>query len=439
MSAEGNIFKNCLLLLLFGLLFTPMLQQVFEFKALEPLKGTVNNPEDATFSKKDWIDGTYQEKKEVYINSMFGFRSFCIRLNNQIDYTLFNKANAKDVIVGADNYLFELNYIKSYTGEDFLGNDSISHTLNRMKFLSDTLKKLNKNLIIGFAPGKAFFYPEYIDGKYLKNKKGITNYSVFTNGVEKLGIDFIDFNKWFSEKKKTAEYPLYPQHGIHWSVYGAALASDSLIKKIESLRGIDMPNLQFKSVRLLQAQDGDYDCADAMNLLFRLKSVDLAYPNLLPTDSIGKIKPRVLVISDSFYWVMYSLGISNSFDSNHKIWYYNKQVYPESFKQELLVSSLNFSEAINNYDVIVVMATDNNLRNISWGFLENAVKNFINESESNVIKQSPEYIKKVQDFVKYITTQPTWIKDAEIRAKEKNITLDSMLILEAIWQIEHPN
>ena len=55
MSAEGNIFKNCLLLLLFGLLFTPMIQQVFEFKALEPLKGTVNNPEDATFSKKDWI------------------------------------------------------------------------------------------------------------------------------------------------------------------------------------------------------------------------------------------------------------------------------------------------------------------------------------------------------------------------------------------------
>lgn len=212
-----------------------MIQQVFEFKALEPLKGTVNNPEDATFSKKDWIDGTYQEKKELYINSMFGFRSFCIRLNNQIAFNFFNKAKANGVIVGKENYLYEESYINAYTGKDFLGEDSISHTLNRLKFISDTLSRLNKQLIIVFAAGKASYFPEYIPDKYLPILEK-TNYKSLSDGAKKLGLNVIDFNKWFVENKNKSKYPLYPLQGVHWSTYGTTLAADSLIRKIEFLR-----------------------------------------------------------------------------------------------------------------------------------------------------------------------------------------------------------
>jgi hypothetical protein len=436
-STKSIIFKNCLLLLLLGLLFTPIIQHVFEFKTLEPLKGAVTNHEDATFSKKEWIDGTYQEKKELYINSNFGFRNFFVRLNNQVDFNLFDKANAKGVIVGKDNYLYELDYIKAYTGEDFIGMDSIDNSLRKLKLIHDTLEKLNKHLLFVFAPSKAAFFPENIPAKYL-SLKGTTNYSVFSERMKKLGLNYIDFHKWFNDNKTISKYPLFPQQGTHWSTYGAALAMDSLMKKIEAIGKIQIPHLKYNSFRLGKAYDMNYDIGEGMNLLYDIKGYELAYPNINSVDSINKVKPKILVIGDSFYWEIFYLGIGKCFNSNHRFWYYNKEVYPDSYTKQLFVENLDLSQEINKYNFIIILSTDQTLKNVGWGFLEN-MNNLYKAAGTSSSRNSPYYINRVKDLVKYIKMNPKWIEGAKERAKEKNVTLDSMLILEAIWQIEHPN
>lgn len=423
-------------MLLFSLLFLPILQQVFEFKKLEPLKGALVTPKNVTFSKSDWLEGLYQEKKEIYVNSNFGFRDFFVRLNNQVDFNVFDKANAKGVIVGKDNYLYELDYIKAYTGEDFIGMDSISNSLKRLKLIHDTLEKLNKHLLFVFAPGKAAFIPEYIPDKYM-NLQGTTNYSVFSERIKKLGLNCIDFHKWFNDSKSISRYPLFPQQGTHWSTYGATLAMDSLMKKIEAIAGIQIPRLKYSSFRTGKAYDMNYDIAEGMNLLYDINGYELAYPNINTVDSINKVKPRVLVIGDSFYWEIFYLGIGKCFNSNHRFWYYNKEVYPDSYTKQLLVENLNLSQEIEKYDFIIILSTDQTLKNVGWGFLENMNKLY--KGISNASKNSPDYINKINDFVKYIKTNPKWIEGATERAKEKNITLDSMIVLEAIWQIEHPS
>ena len=70
-----------------------------------------------------------------------------------------------------------------------------------------------------------------------------------------------------------------------------------------------------------------------MNLLVELKGYDLAYPTIITEDGLNKTKPSVLTISDSYYWAIYNMGISKIFTNDH-FWYYNKLVYPETFKQE---------------------------------------------------------------------------------------------------------
>ncbi len=415
-----------------------MIQQVFEFKTLEPLKGTVANPEDARFSKKDWIDGTYQEKKELYINSMFGFRSFCIRLNNQIAFNLFNKAKANGVIVGKENYLYEESYINAYTGKDFLGEDSISHTLNRLKFISDTLSKLNKQLIIVFAAGKASYFPEYIPDKYLPISEK-TNYKYLSDGAKKMGLNHIDFNKWFVDNKKTSKYPLYSLQGVHWSTYGTVLAADSLIRKIEFLRNIDTPNLLFDSIKMEDAHDVDYDVADGMNLLYRIDGFKMAYPKMRWVENLGKTKPKVLVISDSFYWGMYNLGISNCFQNDH-FWYYNKQVFPESNSKEVLADDLDIKSQIESHDVFVIMATEATLRKISWGFIERVEFYFKNQSDLSKPIRTQEYMRSVKIFIEsYIKTNKVWMETIVKMADEKKISPDSVMVIEAMWQIDHPN
>lgn len=431
----SETYKKLLLAGIFAMMFLPMIQEKLHLKKEYPLKGDIRLPENIEFDKEDWFSGYYQEEKEKYINSAFGFRNQFVKLNNQIAYNMFRKAKANGVIIGKETYLYEQSYINAYTGTDFLGKDSIDHTIGRLKFISDTLNKLGKQLLVVFAAGKASFYPEYIPDKYLP-VRGPTNYQYMSDEAKKANLNVIDFNKWFVDNKHTSKYPLYPQHGVHWSTYGTALAADSLIRKIEDLRHIDAPELAFDGVVMEQPHDVDYDIADGMNLLFRFKSFDVAYPRMLPVNTNGKTRPKVLVISDSFYWGMYGLGIANCFQDDH-FWYYNRQIFPESSSKELLVENVDLGEELAKHDVFVIMATEATLRKISWGFIENAELYYKGLASKNNAPVDAAYQKKVTDLVNYIRTDEKWFSDTKKRARERGVSLDSMLVLEARWNIDH--
>ena len=433
MSDFSNIIKKGLLIGIFAILFLPLIQNAVLLIVLPDLKGSIVYPNDVSFSKETWFNAEYQQKKEEYLNSMFGFRSLFVRANNQLAYSLFNKAKANGVIIGKESYLYEINYIIDYTGANYVGDEKINEISNKLKFISDTLKKINKELLILFAPGKASFYPEYIPDNYLP-VKNISNYNALYDKVSKLGINHINFGKWFTSSKGKTKYPLYPQHGIHWSWYGAALAGDSLIRYIENLRKIDLPDFKIESISTDQAKYGDYDVADGMNLLFKFKSFDLAYPVIKIGDSTNKTKPKVLVISDSFYWTLENLGIQKCF-SNSNFWYYNKQVFPESATKELLTSSLNLKEELQNHEVIILMASETSVKDIGWGFINEAY-DFYKGTHTRIEKNS-NYYKKVKELIIEIKNNAQWLIDTRNRAKERGISLDSCLILEAMWQIDN--
>jgi hypothetical protein len=431
----SETYKKLLLAGLFVVMLIPMIQENLHLKKEYPLKGDIKLPENIEFDKEDWFSGYYQEEKEKYINTAFGFRNQFVKLNNQIAYSVFRKAKANGVIIGKQTYLYEKSYIDAYTGTDFLGKDSIDHTISRLKFISDTLNKLGKQLIVVFAAGKASFYPEYIPDKYLP-VRDLTNYGYMSGEGKKAKLNVIDFNKWFVDNKHTSKYPLYPQHGVHWSTYGTALAADSLIRRIEDLRHIDAPELKFNGVVMEQPHDVDYDIADGMNLLFRFKSFDVAYPQMLPVNTEGKTRPKVLVISDSFYWGMYGLGIANCFEDDH-FWYYNRQVFPESSSKELLVENVDLGAELAKHDVFLIMATEATLRKISWGFIENVELYYKGLAPKSATPADLEYQNKVKDLVNYIRTDEKWYGDTKKRARERGVSLDSMLVLEARWNIDH--
>lgn len=433
MKTLSNNIKYILLTIIFVVLCTPFVVKLIYTEDFFPLKGAVSLPANVVFEKKDWISGDYQQKKEEYLNAGFGLRSLFVRANNQIAFNLFKKAKANGVIIGKDNYLYEEAYIKAYYGKDYLGDDSIAHTINRLKFISDTLNKLGKQLLVVFAPGKASFYPEYIPDAFLpKNEK--TNYKMFSLKAKESGLNTIDFNKWFIDNKAKSKYPLYPKYGIHWSVYGAILAADSLTKKIGDLRHIVLPKIKITEINMAKPFDSDYDIADGMNLLLKNSSFEMAYPRIVFDNAGQTTKPKVLVISDSFYWGLYNLGISNCFQNDH-FWYYNKQVYPESSTKELLADNLNINEEINKHDVIVIISTEATLSKIGWGFVERVEKLY--KGITVIPERDENYYKKIKDLIQLIKGDQKWLNDAAKRAKERNISVDSCLVLEAMWQIDN--
>lgn len=373
-STISSKIHAALFALLLALLILPLLQSQTNLFDVDPLIGAISEPKKDTFNNQDWFSGKYQEGIEKYFNESFGFRNTCIRINNQLAFDIEKKANANGVIIGKNNYLYEYNYIKAFYGTDYIGYDSIHNRMQQLKYIQDTLKSLHKNLMVIFAPGKGSFYPEYFPDSCKKEKK-ITNFETYLNFVQKFNIEHIDFNNYFIKNKYTAPYPLYPQYGIHWSNYGMCLAADSIIHHIEKLRKIDIPDIYWNTIDFDQPRIGDYDIAGGMNIFFKLKSFEMAYPQVQIESDSGKSKPSVLVVSDSFYWGLYELGLSKTFSNNH-FWFYNNLVFPESYQSTFTTKQVNLKDEIANHDIIILMATESSLPKLGWGFIENTYNIF---------------------------------------------------------------
>ena len=424
--------RGIILFTLLFLLVAPFIQYNFKLVKVHALKGWIPEPINAKFSLKSWFSGEYQQSKEQYLNDAFGFRPFFVKLNNQIAYTFFGKVKANGVVIGKENYLFEENYIKAYYGTDFVGRDSIAHRMQRLKFIQDTLAKLNKSLVVVFAAGKGSFYPEYFPDEY-KTTKGITNYQYHTALAKQLGINHIDFNRYFLAHKHNSKYPLYPKYGIHWSYYGSCLAADSIVRFVEKIHHADLPNLFWNEVDMHSPKDTDYDIGDALNLFVKLPGPKLAYPSVQVESDSGKVRPSLLVVSDSFYWGMYNFGVGRAFSNDH-FWFYNKQVYPDSFQSPIDASQLDIAAEIAKHDVILIMATEATLPNLGWGFIENVYNHFKGIRMQN--GRSPEFIKRMNEYRSYIKNDAKWMEGIAQRAETSGLSVDSLITIDAIWQVE---
>jgi hypothetical protein len=366
-----GIFKKALLAFTLLVLFLPLLQSRFNLIHLYQLAGDVGPKTDTTLSINTFFSGVYQHKINERLASGFGFRSLLIKLNNQVSFSLFHKVNARGVIAGKDQYLFETTYMNAQLGKDFIGEDSINNRLKQLKLISDKLQVLNKQVLLVIAPSKPSFYREFLPDEYAR-RSNKNNYSVVSKGIKEHQLNCIDFSAYFNTLKASSNYPLYPKHGNHWSTYGAYLASDSIIKSIEWLRKTDLPDLSVKNLKMEQPKNDDKDIEYGINLLFKLKSFNLAYPEIA-IDTNGKTKPNVLVIGDSFYWNLYHLGIDKCFNRS-QFWYYNQAVYPVTTQKQVMTNELDFNEEMDKYDVIIILATESNIHNFGWGFIGQAEK-----------------------------------------------------------------
>ncbi len=425
--------RYILFILLITLLVLPAIQQYTGFIPEKPLKGAIVTPQRPELSVKSWFNDSFQEKYDDYLEQGIGFRPTLIRVNNQIAFSLFDTALANSVIIGKKNYLYELNYIKAYEGTDFVGNVQIGDQVNKAKFLQDKLESMGKHFLIIFAPGKASFFPEYIPDKYRQPKRGITNYETYITDCSAKGVRYIDFNRWFVSMKDTSRYPLYSRTGIHWSLYGVALAVDSLVKYMEQTANIDMVDFGWDGIELSDdPRDTDNDISEGMNLLFPIRTGKLAYPNIRFNDSPAKKRPDVLVIGDSYYWNIMGSGISARLFDDNNFWFYNQEAHNPQWSAPKQVSSLNIREEIEKQDFVILISTEANLFKFPFGFLDEAVKAYTNPTAAE--KMTPaareDKIREIMDGIRKDMKYSAMIRD---KASKKKVSFEQMLRLDAEW------
>lgn len=426
MKRKNNILQKVIFYIILLILILPLIQMQFKIFNKNELKGAITKIERPEFSLETWFNEVYQNNYEKYVNQNFGGRNRLIRINNQIAFSIYKIAKANGVIIGKDNYLFESNYIKAYYGDDFVGKKKIENNIIKLKEIQDTLNHYNTKILVILAAGKGSFYHEYIPDKF-KKPKTLTNMEFYEETLEKYNIDHIDFNSFFQSAKDTSRYPLYPKTGIHWSVFGVHYVIDSISKYIEKNSNIDLPDMQWNNIDLTDDYlYTDVDIEEGMNLLFSLSNFPMAYPDV-KVNSKNKVKPKLITISDSFFWKMFSSGLAGKYFSDIQFWFYYKENH--SNKPMIELTSVDKKKEIENTDIIILLATEATLPGFAWGFIDETYETYYGDYDEITLDQ------KISKYIDMIQKNKKWYDLIIEKAEKKGIPVDSMLYLDALYMI----
>ncbi|TND09046.1 MAG: sugar O-acetyltransferase [Bacteroidetes bacterium] len=429
MKPKQEHIKRLLLGIILGFMLLPLLQQYVPFAQLKPLSGDIQQKVKPQFTDTGWWSGSYQHAFDDWHNENFGFRSMAVRIHNQSGYWLLARAYANNVKIGKEGYLYETNYMEAYSGVDFIGEKKIRAQLEKAKAVQDKLAERDITLLLVFAPGKGSFFHEYLPEKY-QQVVGPKNSDVYARLSKELQLNHIDAHSWFREMKPVSEYPLFPKCGIHWSRYGALLAADSITGKIGELRGTRVPGLVLRNIHFSNTLDDvDYDIGNGMNLLFGPQAPAMAYADFSFEDSVGKKRPKLLTIADSYFWTFPLYDIEGGSFERIDYLYYNQQYYPHCRGDGLLDSAeVDYRGEIFSHDVIMILCTDGNLPDFSWGFIDKAYDLVVLGKEQTLKKSSP-VVKKMMD---QIYASPGWIGLLKQKSGVSGIEVDSLVYADAL-------
>lgn len=424
------MLKQALYYSILGLLFIPLLQKELKLFPEQPLQGDFYSKSDTALSAKGWLDAQYQIQKEAYINENFGFRPFFIRLNNQLLFSFFNQSKAHGVVVGKENYLFGVDYIKSYMGTDFIGEEKIKKTVDDLSLINDELKKQNKELLIIITPNKCYYYPEYLPKHY--NREGDkTNYKFYTKHLRENNIPFIDFHSWIVNQRKQSRTQLIPKTGIHWSNYAAVLAADSTIKYLRKKTNTDLVDFSIeKTEQTPVARNPDQDIENGSNLLFEIAKPDFIYP-VIKVDNTVRKKLKTFIVSDSYYWNWNNSGVDTIIFKDPMMGYYINDVYDvKAGLTKAHVSKYGFKNLVSKSDLIILMVTEGKLQSLPAEF-SSATKNALFGYQVNESKKA-KFIQKVAAKIK---NDKTWYEDVSRKASAQNISVEQMILIDAEYVV----
>jgi hypothetical protein len=279
-------------------------------------------------------------------------------------------------VIGKDNVLFQDFYITSLWGDDFIGDSLINQNVTKLAYIQKKLEEKGKHLVFLLAPGKASFCEENIPSRYFKKQKTKTNYEVCIRDMKKQHINVLDMRSYFMQMKNKSPYPLFPKCGTHWSGYSVTLVADTLFRYMEKVSDVDLVDFHSEKgeTTSTKLRFTDNDIGESLNLLWNIPNYPMYYPKVVFKHDATKKKPALLTVGDSFAQSFFGFYpyFSELFNDKTQYWYFNKLIAwpPELERQYIPIENLDVKSELNKYDIILIVSTEQNLRDFGFGFIE---------------------------------------------------------------------
>jgi hypothetical protein len=372
---------------LFGLLLLLLLAPAFQAKLpwvpVAPLDGYFDEHKHPDFTWDDLRSGTYQPRLEAYVEENLGFRSWLLRLRNQLVYSLFNQTTIPTVVAGKDDVLFQPISIDVYLGMGYAPAE-MDQKVRWLRTVQDSLRAHGTQFLLVLAPGKARIMPEMLPDRYATLPRKPSNYDAVAQATRKYGVNVLDAAALLTRWQDTTRYPLFPRGGTHWSGYATALVADTMFRQVEQLTQRDLPDFASRGLTVVTNPDSirftDDDIQKILNRLWEVDPYPMAYPKVqFAADSAAKKKINALVIGDSFAQSFYNFYpyYQRLFTPAARYWAGNEYVFwPENAPGSHTVKDLDLKQELKGRDIVIIICTEQNLGQLGFGFINSAYRMF---------------------------------------------------------------
>ena len=375
--------RKVLYFFLISVLFLPFIQFVVPFSKSKALKGWQQASEKPYLTSKSFFEGKFQEDAEDYYKDKVGFQPDFVRVRNQTYFSLFHVCFHDKTLVGKQDCFYEKGYINNALfGMYGSSSDDIKNKSEKFFLIQDTLEKLGKEVLFVSAPGKGTYYPEYIPSvMFHVEKRDPAPHLEYQQHFDRLGIHYIDLDKYFRDLKKQNIGPLYSKNGIHWNKYGCYYAIDTLSRYFNKKYPF-MPEVVLDSIVYTDAiWENEADCFESANLIQKPKKEVLPHPFFHYTQTESK-RLKCIFVGDSYIWPLTLLNFNKDYFQDSQYWYYFKEVSYVDNTPHKDISEINVKQELLDADVIILMFTNATTFDFDKGFTDEVFELFELNKES---------------------------------------------------------
>lgn len=385
MKKQNNIFYGILFGILMLFLFSFMIQEHLKPFKTKPLMGYFLEPDEPKFRWEWYTNGYFQKKTEEYIANKYGFREPIIRMYHQYSWDLFSREYVSYIYSGKNRWLFYDHNIEDYYGTEMYhwypdaeaaqkGYEQEVRLLNKVR---GVLADYDVTLLTFIAPSKSIVYPEYLPPRTFDTTT-LDARTYFMKRFDEIGMPCFEMNGYFMRMKDTCSFYLFPPTGDHWT-FSCVYATDSLMRFMESLRGIKMPKIEYgnrwsDSCRI--GDDQNRDLEGELNLL-RPITFDPKYAyrerDYWTVCDSSTVKPAALFVGNSFLLRSIAYLPPKEVFSDFQFWYYNKVAYQGVDRLIDSVSFLHRLDYLLDADYIVWFSSSSQMYRATEGFAEDAI------------------------------------------------------------------
>ncbi len=318
---------------------------------------------------------------EDNLSARIGFYNLWVRLDNQVNYSLFGETQRRPVgthvVAGPDDWLYEHHYITYAVKPGHMREAEMRRSLELMRRVQDKLAARGVPFLLVVAPSKVEVYPEKVPTVYWGGRdhtQVTTNFELGRPLFEEYGINLYDGPARFAEWKRSMPDHLFTRSGTHWSYYSAYHVLNDLRERLNPAMRQPLPEFRLRSLRSRNPLGTDEDLLALMNLLVdEPYSHPSPYPRLVPQTIVPPEKlPRILWVHDSFGWALIDLLYpANAMRPSESLYYFqNAYAIPGPRKLDRDLRKIEWETYLRDFDAVVMVWTEIAFDFTGWGFFE---------------------------------------------------------------------